>query len=107
MLYKKADFEKAAKWLERAIRVGGDADPVIADHLGDACWRAGRQDDAVGHWRDAVKYATERLESEDALGGLEDGRVLEGAEEKLSRVEAGQPPQVAPLGESVEQPDGE
>src|SRR6185312_16163260 len=46
------DFEEAVKQLERAVELK-PADPVIADHLGDAYWRVGRQLEARFQWQHA------------------------------------------------------
>jgi tetratricopeptide (TPR) repeat protein len=44
--------------LERAIELR-PADPVINDHLGDAYWRSGRQDDARFEWLAALRLKPE------------------------------------------------
>jgi tetratricopeptide (TPR) repeat protein len=51
--YRKGDFQKAHEYLTKAIALQKDA--VIVDHLGDACWKLGRKEDALAHYKDAAK----------------------------------------------------
>ena len=59
-LYRKGEYGKAVKELERAL--SGAVDGVILDHLGDAYWGAGRAD----HARKAWSRAFEHLQDDDS-----------------------------------------
>ncbi len=96
-LYKQGEFDEAVQWLGRARRAPGGEDPVIVDHLGDALWRQGETRRATRSWRDAlhgIRAAGDRV-NRDHL------RIEPLIEQKLSDVEAGDPPEVAPIGEAV------
>lgn len=94
LLYKKGRFEQARTFLARANAWRDSADPVILDHLGDACWRAGASDDALAHWRSALK-AFDDLE--DGPRNADDQRVINDAKEKIFAVESGKVPETASL----------
>jgi tetratricopeptide (TPR) repeat protein len=94
LLYKKGRFDQARTWLARAHAGRDSADPVILDHLGDACWRAGARDEAVAHWRAALE-AVDALE--DGPRNADDQRVRHDAKEKIDAVEAGDAPPTAAL----------
>ncbi|MFH0980913.1 MAG: tetratricopeptide repeat protein [Planctomycetota bacterium] len=97
VLYRRGGFEAAREWLLKATRsLEGLEDPVIYDHLGDACWRLGVHDEAAEHWRKARQLAEQRLKEQD---DPVERRVLQSVAEKLQAVEAGQLPQVAPVAE--------
>ncbi len=98
VLYKRADFAGAIKWLSRAVGAGTGTDPVIRDHLGDAYWRADQADLAVENWRLARQYAEERLAEPGRVNRATYERVGEQAVDKLAAVEGNEQPQVAPLG---------
>ncbi len=53
VFYRKGDFAKALEYLQKAFETEKDA--VIAEHLGDTCWRLGRRDDALAHYEAAAK----------------------------------------------------
>lgn len=61
------DREGAVTLLERAVRLAagkGDARmslPTLHDHLGDALWRAGLEDDALEHWKASERAGTNLL----------------------------------------------
>ena len=94
LLYKKGRFDEARTWLARAHAGRDSADPVILDHLGDACWRAGASDDALTHWRAALE-AVDALE--DGPRNADDQRVRHDAKQKIGAVEAGDVPATAEL----------
>jgi len=50
--YQLGEYDEAVKQLERAVELK-PADPVIADHLGDAYWRTGREVEARFQWQHA------------------------------------------------------
>ncbi|MCP4589994.1 MAG: tetratricopeptide repeat protein [bacterium] len=99
VLYRRGRYAEARHWLLRASGTPDTLeDPVIYNHLGDACWRAGESDEAVRHWTKAVELATLRLaEREDATYR----RVVETAALKRAAGEAGQPPPVAAGGDEL------
>ena len=95
LLYKKGDFEGARKWLERARRAMARDDPVILDHLGDACWRFGLEKEALEHWNAAVEIV--RKMSEDEVASTDVRRVRDTTSQKVEDARAGRKPGVAPL----------
>ncbi len=48
--YRLGDYKAAVKTLEQAVELTA-GDPEINDHLGDAYWKVGRQDEALFQWR--------------------------------------------------------
>jgi Flp pilus assembly protein TadD len=48
--YRLGDFKMAVTYLEQAVELEA-GDPEINNHLGDAYWRVGRQDEARFQWR--------------------------------------------------------
>lgn len=52
-LYRLGRYEEAVRELEKAT--GGDPDPVIFEHLGDACAKAKQPDKAQAAWRRAAE----------------------------------------------------
>jgi len=92
VLYKRDMADQAVRWLSRAAEVGRN-DPVILDHLGDAHWRAGNREDAVGRWRAAER----RLVGVGDALSEEEAAVLAGLRAKLEAVDAGREPRVAPV----------
>jgi len=92
VLYKKGDFAPAVHFLRKATRAAGGDDPIIFDHLGDACWRLGRRDEAKQHWQEAVKLALkEQSEGKDPA----DPKMLSRARQKLTELEQGGEPAVS------------
>lgn len=59
--YVRGDYARAVELLEQA-RAAEPADPTVADHLGDALWRAGRRIEARHAWASALT-----LEPSDSL----------------------------------------
>jgi tetratricopeptide (TPR) repeat protein len=54
-LFRRGKFDEAARELERASTLAdGEEDPVVWDHLGDACQRLGRTPQAIAAWRKAI-----------------------------------------------------
>lgn len=104
-----AGGEGAVSLLQRAAAgLPETAGPVTHDQLGDALWRAGRQEEALAAWRQAVPRAIRTVEAYTA--GDAPPTMLADAQNRLDRisakiaaVEAGQAPSVAPLGEGVTQ----
>lgn len=103
--YKRGDVAEAKKWLTRARfafdfdNEAGDIlgeDPVICDHLGDACWRLGERAEAEKWWRQSIRFANRRLRISDQLV---DRKALESVTEKLKAIESGGEPKVADIPE--------
>jgi tetratricopeptide (TPR) repeat protein len=95
LLYKRAKFADARKWLERAHKAGDGKDAVIQEHLGDACWRLGDSAAAIKYWESARDLITALPEEE---LNADERRVKETVQGKIDDVQAGRPPGVAPLG---------
>jgi tetratricopeptide (TPR) repeat protein len=95
LLYKKGAFADARKWLRRADRARLGDDPVILDHLGDACWRLGAKEEAIEHWSTALELVRGRDDEE--LVNDDERRVKSEAAAKIDAVRAMQTPKVAPL----------
>lgn len=104
--YKRGDIADAKMWLTRARYAfdfdneAGDIlgeDPVICDHLGDACWRLGERDAAEKWWRQSIRFAKRRLRISDQAV---DRKALESVSEKLKAIETGGEPEVAAIGEA-------
>ncbi|MFG0328370.1 MAG: BTAD domain-containing putative transcriptional regulator [Phycisphaerales bacterium] len=88
---------------------------VILDHLGDAYWRAGREDDAQAQWRQVVRIFTDTLRqlrqnSPDFVDDYLDEYqpVLEHTQAKLDAAENSEAPSVAysPAVDDTEAPHG-
>lgn len=97
LLYKKGLFVEAKKWLSRAVRARDTDEPVIFDHLGDACWRLGETEDAIQHWTAAMAaVVVVREDREDDLSS-DQRRVRDTTQRKIDAARDGQIPDVAPL----------
>lgn len=55
ILYKKADYEEAKKWMQFALNNGGDKEAVIVEHFGDILYKLGDQAGALEYWLKAEK----------------------------------------------------
>jgi len=91
---------------QAAAGLADTAGPVTHDQLGDALWRASRRDEALAAWREAIPRGTRTVEAYTAGDAPPTMRAdaqarLAGITAKIAAVEAGQEPQVAPLGEGV------
>lgn len=64
ILYKQGKFVQAKEWLEKAIKNGGDNNPVILEHLGDVYAKLNNIDKALEFWEKAktIGKGTEFLE---------------------------------------------
>ncbi len=97
LLYKKGAFAEAEKWLSRA-RATRVNDPVVFDHLGDACWRLGRREEAIQHWETAAQ--AEKKRPADRVVSGDEQRVREQTPKKIEDAKAGGEPAVAPVAET-------
>ncbi len=71
--YRLGDFAKALEYLTKAAASQKDA--VVAEHLGDACFRLGRRDEALAHYEEACKLDTDGETSAVAkMAALKDGK---------------------------------
>jgi len=93
VLYKRGDFAGAKLWLTRARYAGSGEDPVVCDHLGDACWRLGEREEAQKWWKQAQGFAEESQGS--AWPSPTHGRTLAAVRAKLAAAAEGQEPAVA------------
>ncbi|HSR09918.1 MAG TPA: tetratricopeptide repeat protein, partial [Thermodesulfobacteriota bacterium] len=67
--FKKGDWEKAIRELERAHHLVPD-DPVIAEHLGDAYEKQKAGDKAVQMYERALKLDPKKTELKDKINRL-------------------------------------
>ncbi len=95
LLYKKADFEQAKKWLLLARNSPDGEDPVLCDHLADTCWRLGLTEEAKRYWTESVGIARKRADQPE-FRDL-DKKTLKAVEAKLEAVKQGTEPKVAPV----------
>ena len=51
ILYKKGNYEKARKYIEKAIHHGGGDDSDIVEHYGDILYKTGEEDKAFELWQ--------------------------------------------------------
>ncbi len=94
VLYKRGDFAAAVTWIERAVRMDENGDPVLFDHLGDARWRAGQREQATAAWRQSMESLEKHPDDE---GDRTRIALRESLPRKLAAVEAGDEPELAPL----------
>ena len=52
--YKQGRFVEAAEQLRRSTALPGGKEPEVYSHLGDALYRAGKHEEAIGIWRAAL-----------------------------------------------------
>ncbi|NUQ61961.1 MAG: tetratricopeptide repeat protein [Pirellulales bacterium] len=64
VLYRMGRLEEAVAELEKAVAL--DPDPVVLDHLGDACRDLKKSDKAVESWRKAAERFKEKGEADKA-----------------------------------------
>jgi len=84
--------------------IGGQSDPVILDHYGDACWRAGLHDKAIEAWSSVTKAYREQIRQAEAVS-LELAQVrqdiyepvLKSAQTKVRAADANRKPHTAPI----------
>ncbi len=94
LLYKQGEFAEAKKWLVLARNAEDGEDPVLCDHLADACWRLQQTDEALRWWRDALRIAEKRLaEGDERDLDQQTARSVQG---KLEAAQNGERPDVAP-----------
>ena len=53
ILYCLGDYKNAKKWLEKALKNGGDKSAVIIEHYGDVLFKLGQKKEAVVEWKKA------------------------------------------------------
>ena len=94
LLYKKGTFAEAKKWLLRANRARGGADPVIRDHLGDVLWRLGEKEAAVEQWQAAVDAT--KTGDENGIPSADERRVRERTPQKIEAAGRNVAPPIAP-----------
>ncbi len=104
LLYKKGEFAEARTWLRRADRARFGGDPVIMDHLGDACWRLGAADEAIKYWSKAVEFVADR--DGDELVNDDERRVKAETGAKIEAARSKGSPKVSPLAVESEESNG-
>lgn len=67
--FKKGDINLAIKTLTRAIELLKD--PVIYDHLGDACFKSGKNDNALENWKKSLELNPDNKEIKKKIEKLE------------------------------------
>ena len=72
VLYKSGKYEEALKYIEKAIRNGGQNNAVILEHYGDIMYKNGNREKALEIWKDAQSAGkgTELLEQKILEGKL-------------------------------------
>jgi Flp pilus assembly protein TadD len=85
---------------------GGSSSPVIAEHYGDALWRAGHQDNAVAAWERAIARARSGLASvsRDSNAAAHLQGVLDSVRAKITEARRGGHPAVAPTYAEMDEP---
>ncbi len=92
--YKKGRFAEARKWLRRASALEGGEDPVIYEHLGDACWRLGKTQEAMIAWKNALGIHACQVDQDLTVS---DKGLTERIQEKLEAAAGEDEPAVAPI----------
>jgi tetratricopeptide (TPR) repeat protein len=93
--YKRGNFERAREYLSRAVRLRKGQDATVRDHLGDAAYRLNDRAAAREHWQQAAGMLEKQATAARAPG---DTALLAAIRAKLSALEAGSAPAVAPVG---------
>lgn len=71
-LFRLSQYQESVPWLERAVeRMPGDS--VLLDHLGDAYWQVGRQDEARYKWKHALDMSEDPAFKAQAQAKIERG----------------------------------
>ncbi len=102
--YKLGDFPRARIYLERATRLVTGQDAVIYDHLGDAALRLGDLSAARAAWLRS-RTLIEDLDVADRLA--RDTELLAALRTKLTALDSGEMPNVAPTGFEQAPPEPE
>jgi Flp pilus assembly protein TadD len=55
LYFKQGKFEEALTELLRAAELLPEPDPVVFEHIGDACDKLGREAEAVLYWQKALQ----------------------------------------------------
>jgi tetratricopeptide (TPR) repeat protein len=100
VLYKRARFDEARVYFEKAVAPATFPDPVVLDHLGDTLYRLSENKLAKQRWDESMK----RIETLVQIGAARDELmklrlVLIG---KIKQAEQGKPVTVAPTAVGVE-----
>ncbi len=59
ILFQQGEYEKAKKWIEKAIENNGSDDAVILEHYGDILFKLGQKQEAVNYWQKAKNQGLE------------------------------------------------
>ncbi len=84
VLFRRAKYQEAIDWLEKAIKLPDGEDSTIVEHLGDNYEKLGKADEAMKNWKRALDIETsspypdesvvERLEKKVETGKSEPGK---------------------------------
>jgi tetratricopeptide (TPR) repeat protein len=96
LLYKRGKFDEALVYLRRAIALSITEDAVLFDHLGDALYLAGKQNQAKSAWEKALALGKEKA---DDSPSREDEKVKTRVEQKLKSMAEKKSVEVAPIGQ--------
>jgi len=74
ILYELKEYEEAKKWMEKALKNGGDKSAVVVEHYGDILYQLGDVESAIIQWKKAKELgeASKFLDKK-----LEDGKLYE------------------------------
>lgn len=72
VLYAQGDYKEALRWIEQALKNGGNTSGVIHEHYGDILYRLGDTSKALEAWKTARQLGekSEQLEQKIATGKL-------------------------------------
>ena len=59
ILYQLGDYDKAKKWLDRALQSGGNRNPRTLEHYGDLLYQLDDRDQAVQYWERAKQAGSD------------------------------------------------
>ena len=68
VLYQLKQYEKAEKWLLKALANGGENNPVVVEHYGDILYKLGKKVNALNQWKkakrlgEASKFLNQKVE---------------------------------------------
>jgi pentatricopeptide repeat protein len=99
--YKRGAFDDAVEWIRRAVywsdwqarQRDEPVDPVLADHYGDALYRAGRRDDARAWWTRSIEALIDPRYR--VLDAERDGALKIATQAKIAALDGGGDPEVA------------
>ena len=67
ILFKARKLNEARKYMEQALKYGGDEDPDILEHFGDILMELNQKKEAIMYWKKAKEKGGESEELEKKL----------------------------------------